>query len=68
MLVEYLPQPKNTFIFRVNDVDIYSLVKEEADYDPSKTETLWVNKLKVNEKLIISEPTPWIINEVEDKI
>ena len=40
--VEFLPQPKNTFIFRVNDADIYSLVKEEADYDPSKTETLQV--------------------------
>ena len=40
--VDYLPMPKNTFIFRVNDADIYSLVKEEADYDPTKTEALWV--------------------------
>ena len=50
--VEYVPLPKNTFIFRVNDADIYSLVKEEADYDPSKIETLKVT-LEVNEKLII---------------
>ena len=47
--VEYVPLPKNTFIFRVNDADIYSLVKEEADYDPTKTETLTVI-LKVNDK------------------
>ena len=40
--VDYLPQPKNTFMFRVNDADIYSLVKEEVDYDPSKTEPLYV--------------------------
>ena len=33
--VDYLPLPKNTFIFRVNDADVYSLVKEEVDYDPS---------------------------------
>ena len=66
--VEYMPQPKNTFIFRVNDADIYSLVKEEADYDPSKTERLRVEHLKVNEKLTISESIPWIIDEVEDKI
>ena len=46
--VDYLPMPKNTFIFRVNDDDIYSLVKEEADYDPTKTETLSVN-LNVND-------------------
>ena len=34
--VNYEPQPNNTFVFRVNDADIYSLVKEEVDYDPSK--------------------------------
>ena len=38
--VNFESLPKNTFIFRVNDADIYSLVKEEADYDPSKTEKL----------------------------
>ena len=35
--VDYEPLPKNTFTFRVNDADIYNLVKEEVDYDPSKT-------------------------------
>lgn len=40
--VDYLPQPKNTFIIRVNDADIYSLVKEEVDFDPLKTEKLKV--------------------------
>ena len=54
MWVEYLPLPKNTFIFRVNDADIYSLVKEEPDYDPSKTETLALKYLKVNEIPTIS--------------
>ena len=33
--VDYLPQPKNTFFFKVNDEDIYSLKKEEVDFDPS---------------------------------
>ena len=46
--VDFEPLPKNTFIFRVNDNDIYSLVKEEADYDPTKTETLFID-LKVND-------------------
>ena len=40
--VEYEPQPKNNFVFRVNDADVYSLVKEEIDYDPTKTEALKV--------------------------
>ena len=40
--VDFVLLPKSTFIFRVNDADIYSLVKEEADYDPTKTETLKV--------------------------
>ena len=66
--VDYLPQPKNSFTFRVNDADIYSsLVKEEADYDPSKTEELSV-KLKVNDKEAITAPMPWINDDVEDKI
>ena len=38
--VNYEPQPKNIFRFRVNGEDVYSLVKEEADYDPTKTEKL----------------------------
>ena len=33
--VDYLPQPKNTFVIKVNDADIYSFVKEEVDYDPT---------------------------------
>ena len=65
--VDYLPQPKNIFIIRVNDEDIYNLIKEEVDYDPSKTESLKVN-LKVNDKATISRAIPWIINDVEDKI
>ena len=44
----YEPQPKNTFLFRVNDADIYSFVKEEVDFDPTKTETLAV-RLNVND-------------------
>ena len=38
--VDFLPQPKNTFLIRVNDADIYNLTKEEVDYDPSKIEIL----------------------------
>ena len=38
--VDYLPQPQNTFKLKVNDADLYSLPKEEVDYDPSKTEPL----------------------------
>ena len=33
--VEYSPQPKNTFIIKVNDADVYSLPKEEIDFDPT---------------------------------
>ena len=46
--VDYEPQPKNRFIIRVNDADFYSLVKEEADFDPTKTELLFVG-LNINE-------------------
>ena len=46
--VDYLPHPKNIFSFKVNDTDIYSLAKEEVDFDPTKTETLSV-KLNVND-------------------
>ena len=42
VFVDYEPQPKNTFSIRVNGEDIYNLTKEEVDYDPSKTETLFV--------------------------
>ena len=66
--VDYLPQPKNTFIFRVNDADVYNLVKEEFDFDPSKIETLNLDYLKVNEKQAIFGSVPWIINDVEEKI
>ena len=73
--VDYLPQPKNTFTFRVNDADIYSLTKEEVDYNPSKTEPLKVDlslkdKQESNEEpeYTISGETPWIIDEVEEKI
>ena len=33
--VEYLPQPKNTFVIKVNDADVYILPKEEVDFDPT---------------------------------
>ena len=67
--VDYEPLPKNTFIFRINGYDIYSLVKEEVDYDPTQTETLNV-KFKINDqkKFAIKGNIPWIIDEVEDKI
>ena len=63
----YEPQPKNTFSFRVNDTDIYSLVKEEVDYDPTKTEALRA-KLKINEEWAIYGSMPWIIDVFEDKV
>ena len=47
--VDFEPQPKNTFVFRINGEDIYNLVKEEVDYDPSKTETL-ICLLNINSK------------------
>ena len=40
--VNYEPQPKNKFSILVNDAEYHSLVKEEVDYDPTKTETLTV--------------------------
>ena len=36
--VNYEPLPKNTFEIKVNDEDLYHLIKEEHDEDPSKTE------------------------------
>ena len=65
--VDYEPQPKNTFTFRINDADILNLVKEEVDFDPSKTESLIV-EFKVNDKEAINGSMPWIVDEVEDKI
>ena len=50
--IDFLPLPKNTFVIRINDADIYSLTKEEVDYDPSKTEKLGMT-LKVNEIEIV---------------
>ena len=60
--------PKNNFVIRVNDNDIYSLKKEEVDYDPSKTEILSLRLVEINDKEIFFGQTPWIIDEVEDKI
>ena len=40
---------------------------EQVDYDPTKTEKLYVH-LTVNDTKAISGSTPWIIEEVEDKI
>ena len=51
--VDYIPYPKNTFTIKINDSDVYNLTKEEANYDPSKTETLVV-KLNINEKQVIN--------------
>ena len=65
--VRYEPHPKNSFTFKVNDEDLYSLTKEEVDFDPSKTEPLNV-KLKVNEIEANSGSMPWIIDEVEERI
>ena len=42
-------------------------MKEEVDYDPSKTESLRV-ELKVNDIDTISGIVPWIIEDFEDKI
>ena len=47
--VDYEPFPKNSFTIRVNDADFFNLVKEEADFDPTKTETLKV-RLNINDQ------------------
>ena len=65
--VDYEPKPKNIFLIRVNDADIHNLVKEELEFDPTKTEKISV-KLTVNEKVTIAGSVPWIINDVEEKI
>ena len=51
--VNYHPYPRNTFAIEINGSDIYNLVKEEPDYDPSKTETLRVD-LFINDKVVTS--------------
>ena len=51
----------------VNGENVHNLVKEEVEYDPSKTEALNVY-LTVNDTVAISGSTPWIIEEVEDTI
>ena len=66
--VEYLPQPKNTFVIKVNDADVYILPKEEVDFDPTKTKTLFVRSLKVNGKQAVFWSMPWIIDDVSDKV
>ena len=65
--MDYEPQPKNTFSFKVNGEDVYNLTKEEVDFDPSKTESLSVN-LKVNEIEAITGSMPWLTDEVEERI
>ena len=65
--VDYLCKPKSAFVIKVNDYDVYSLVKEEVDYDPSKTERLHVH-LTINNKKAIFGSMPWILGDVEDKI
>ena len=65
--VDYLTLPKNTFLIKVNDDDIYSLVKEEPDFDPTKTLTLEVD-LDINEKETISGSVSWIVDEVSEKV
>ena len=74
MWVDYEPQPKNSFKIMINDADFYSLVKEEADFDPTKTEGLHVvlniNDQKDNngeEVNAIDGSMPWIIDDVSDK-
>ena len=47
--VDFLQQPKNTFVIKVNDAEIHTIVREEVDFDPTKTEELNV-KLSINDK------------------
>ena len=65
--MSYEPKPKNIFVFRVNGEDLYSLTKEEVDFDPSKIESLKVT-LKVNDIEAISDFMSYIIEDVEEKI
>ena len=59
----------------MNDADIYCLIKEEVDYDPSKIETLEVHlnmndikNKKGKENWIIFGSMPWIIEDVDEKV
>ena len=73
--VDYNSHPRSSFNIKVNDSDVYNLTKEEANYDPSKTECLNVN-LNVNNKKnsngnkewAIYGSIPWIIDVLEDKM
>ena len=69
--------PKNNFVIKVNDMDIYCLIKEEVNFDPTVTETLSISlnfndkKCKKNGSLLkydISGSMPWIIDDFEDKV
>ena len=65
--VDYETQPKNAFAFRVNEADIYCLVKEEVDFDPTKIEALQVH-LCINDIVTIEKLMPWIMDDVDEKI
>ena len=65
--VDYYPHPRNTFAIKVNDSDIYNLVKEDVNYDPAITEILKVD-LIINQESAISEGMPWIMDDVEERI
>ena len=54
MSVDYEPLPRNTFMFKINDADVYILPKEEVVFDPNKIETIEVADFKVNDKSILS--------------
>ena len=64
-------------MFKVNDDDLYSLIKEEVDFDPSKTESMAV-ALNVNDKKVSNGSEtlewaclgimPWIIDDIDEKI
>ena len=58
--VDFVSHPKSTFTIKVNDSDVYNLTKEEANYDPSKTETLNV-RLNVNNKKDSNGRLEWAI-------
>ena len=55
-------------MIKVNDDDVYILPKEEVDFDPTKTETLFFSNFKVNNKVAASKSMPWIIEDVSDKV
>ena len=59
--VDYEPLPKNNFIIRINDADLFALVKEEVDYDPSKTGTLFVI-LNINDQKNDNGEEKWTID------